>query len=319
MTDVIIVLTKPGKDAAYYQELIARQTKPVHELILVRAPGAVSGGGSGDPGALPVKEVTAVFDALGYLLTQGVKASRADTFLFLHEDVTLVSEELLEKLAGALSDTTAMAFSRTLPGEKQTRIRDAYQAFYQPGTSEERTERTLFRKGFLQFDTGDSAILLTRTALEQAGGFEAEALVSPFSIIAAELFYQKKTLHYEADAAVVRKPDSASPAAVFHRAFDLSAAMRAHVQIFGLSWRYSYKDEKLHRHPVILLTRPGIYTKKLAFSLRMLCGQGRIHLAVPLLFLYLLELLGNALGSGAHLLPVKIARLFSAHKAWFTD
>ena len=320
MTDVIVVSTKPGKDASYYAEILANQTRPYEKLIIVRAPGcnAETDAFRADDGNRTVI-LQAEFASAGYLLTQGAGASSAGCLLFLREDVSAVSENLIEVLEGTLSGETAMAFARTMPGEKMTRIRDAYQAYLNPAESEDRTAYTLFRKGILQFYTGGSAVMLTREALALSGGFEAEALVDPFSVIAAELFYLGKTLRYEAEAIAARKPESASPASVFHRAFDLSAGMRAHVQIFGLFRRYDYKDEKLHKHPVILMTRPGVYTAKFGYAARMLAKQGRIWTLPALLFLLLLELLGNALGYGFHLWPTGLSRWFSGHRSWFSD
>ena len=339
MTDAIVISTKPGKDASYYAEILAKQTSPIGRLIIVRAPGCEAETdvfpavrGDMEDKSLEENEVIRAnlsvpetlvlkssFASVGYLLTQGVKAASSDTLLFLNEDVQIVDEQLTERLCAALSEETAMAFSRTLPGEKSTRIRDAYQAFLNPPASEDRTAYTLFRKGILQFYTGGSAVMLTREALTLAGGFDAEALVDPFSIVAAELFYLGKTLHYDADAVAARKPKSASPAAVFHRAFDLSAGMRAHLQIFGLFRRYDYKDAVLHKHPVILMTRPGVYTAKFGFAVRMLSKQGRIYAIPALLFLLLLELLGNALGYGFHLWPTGLSRFFSGHRSWFSN
>ena len=321
MTDVIVISTKPGRDAACYAEILAKQTSPIEKLIIVRAPGcsAETDAFQTADGGIKTQILQSEFASAGYMLTQGVRASSSDRLLFLSEDAGAVSDELTEKLGQALTDETAMAFARTLPGEKSTRIRDAYQAFLNPPVSEDRTACNLFKKGILHFFTGGSAVMLTREALALAGGFDAEALTDPFSIVAAELFYLGKTLRYEADAVVSRKPKSASPAAVFHRAFDLSAGMRAHVQIFGLFRRYDYKDAALHKHPVILMTRPGVYTAKFGYSVRMLARQGRVYAVPALLFLLILELLGNALGYGFHLWPTGLSRFFSGHRSWFSN
>ena len=326
MTDVIVISERQGKDASYYAEILAKQTKPIEKLIIVRAPGCCAETDVFEAVCEDKKEagpkimiLKSEFASEGCLLTQGVKASSSDCLLFLDEDIRAASDDLIEKLSQALENGAAMAFPRTMPGEKCTRIRDAYQAFLNPEVSEDRTAYTLFRKGILQFYTGGSAVMISRDALDLSGGFDAEALVDPFSIIAAELFYLGKQLRYEADAAVSRRPLSASPAAVFHRAFDLSAGMRAHVQIFGLFRRYDYKDAVLHKHPVILMTRPGVYTAKFGFAVRLLSKQGRVYTVPALLFLLLLELLGNALGFGFHLWPTGLSRFFSGHRSWFSD
>ena len=212
MTDVIVISTKPGRDAACYAEILAKQTSPIEKLIIVRAPGcsAETDAFQTADGGIKTQILQSEFASAGYMLTQGVRASSSDRLLFLSEDASAVSDELTEKLGQALTDETAMAFARTLPGEKSTRIRDAYQAFLNPSVSEDRTACNLFQKGILHFYTGGSAVMLTREALALAGGFDAEALTDPFSIVAAELFYLGKTLRYEADAVVSRIKENES-------------------------------------------------------------------------------------------------------------
>ncbi len=319
MTDVIIISTKPGKPASYYAEILAKQTVPAGRLIIVRAPGCSAETDGFQASQDNIEIVSSRFDAEGYLLTLGVRASSGEDLLFLNEDVLQVPDDLIERLAGAVSEEMPMAFARTLPGEACTRIRDAYQAFLNPEEPETRTRNTLFRKGFLQFYTGGSAVMITREALREAGGFEAEIPLDPFSVPAAELFYLGRDLFYAADTAVVRKPESASPAAVFHRAFDLAAGMRAYAQIFGLSWRYAFKDEKRHRHPVILMTRAGFYTAKFTFSAKLLLKKGRFWTLPALLFLMLLELSGDLFGGIFHLLPTGLSRYLSGKRSWFSD
>ncbi|MBQ6551883.1 MAG: hypothetical protein IJL78_10800 [Lachnospiraceae bacterium] len=329
MTDVIIISTKPEKKASYYAQILSGQTVSPERLILVRAPmeNAGKGGFSAQDGqeerdegtGIPCVAIGARENAPGYLLTLGIRASSSESLLFLHEDVTALSPGLIEKLTEAVREGAGMAFSRTVPGKPAVRIRDAYQAFYNPETSELRTEETLFRKGFLQFVTGDSAVMVTRDALERSGGFPLEMLVSPFSMTAAEVFYEKKALFYEAEETAVREPESASLKAVFHNAFDLAAGMQAYSQTFGLYHKYYFKDKKKHKHPVILMSRPAMYTKKLFFSARMLSKAGRPYKVPGLVFLYLTELLADLLGNKFQLLPVKLSRAFSGQRAWFSD
>jgi rhamnosyltransferase len=103
----------------------------------------------------------------------------ADFLVFMTQDAVLANDEALAQLCSALEDNTVgAAYGRQLPREEAGLIERHGRLFNYPPLSEVRSIENRRQLGFRAAFFSNSFAVYRRTALEQAGGFPSDAIVS---------------------------------------------------------------------------------------------------------------------------------------------
>lgn len=266
--DVIIPVYKPGKELFALLDRLESQSVPVHKIILMNTEEKyfreLVQDGAGFQEKYPNVEVhhlrKAEFDH-GGTRRRGVEYSRAEVFLCMTQDAMPVDAFLVERLAGELSEDTAAAYARQLPGPGCSELERASRSFNYPAWSRRKTAGDLEKLGVKTYFCSNVCAAYRRDLYDKLGGFLEHTIFNEDMIYAAGAVKAGYAVVYAAEAQVIHS-HSYSNRMQLRRNFDLGVSQADHPEIFGAvaseqegkrlvaeTWRYLRRQGQLYRFP----------------------------------------------------------------------
>lgn len=265
--DVIIPIYKPGAGIFSLLDRLEAQTVPVNKIILMNTGEAYFRELTDEaefaeryPNA-EVHHVTREEFDHGGTRHQGVEYSDAEIFLCMTQDALPVDSCLVERLTAHLSENTAAAYARQLPGEDSSEFERASRHFNYPEESRRKTLDDLGSMGIKTFFCSNVCAAYRRDIYDKMGGFIRHTIFNEDMIYAAGAVKAGYAVFYEAQARVLHS-HSYTNWQQLRRNFDLGVSQADHPEVFaGISsesegkrlviqtWEYLKRQNKRHRFP----------------------------------------------------------------------
>lgn len=266
--DVIIPVYKPGKELFDLLDRLEGQTVPAHKIILMNTEEEyfreLVQDMAGFQERYPNAEVHHLrkeeFDH-GGTRRRGVEHSEAEVFLCMTQDAVPADAFLVERLAGNLSEDTAAAYARQLPGPDCSELERASRSFNYPPQSRRKTAGDLESMGIKTFFCSNVCAAYRRDIYEKLGGFQEHAIFNEDMIYAAGAVKAGYAVAYTAEAEVIHSHNYTNRMQL-RRNFDLGVSQADHPEVFGTvaseregkrlvaeTWKYLRRQGRLRRFP----------------------------------------------------------------------
>ncbi len=236
--DVIIPLYKPGKELFTQLELLAEQTVPVRQIILMNTEEKYFQQLIYGSRKLDRYKNVRVFHLSrrefdhGGTRRMAVKKSQAGIFVMMTQDAVPADRNLLERLTARLEEEkVAAAYARQLPREEAGILERLTREFNYPPQSCIRSQEDLPKFGIKTYMCSNVCAAYRRDVYEELGGFVRHTIFNEDMIYAAGAVKAGYRIAYEAEACVLHSHNYTN-CQQFHRNFDLGVSQAQHPEVF---------------------------------------------------------------------------------------
>lgn len=237
--DVIIPTYKPDRAFLELMEKLARQTVPVHQIIIMNTEQKYFDRLTyGTPFSKQYKNVLVKhlskreFDH-GRTRNSGVRLSDAEVFIMMTQDAVPADEMMVEELLkGLAQENVAVAYARQLAKESASEAEKFTRNFNYPEEKTVKTEADIERLGIKTFFCSNVCAAYRRDIFDALGGFIKHTIFNEDMIFAAAAVHAGYGIAYQPDAKVFHSHDYTN-LEQFRRNFDLGVSQAQHPEVFS--------------------------------------------------------------------------------------
>ncbi len=232
--DVVIPVYKPGKKLEKLLTMLAGQSVPPGEIILMNT-GEVTFPKRLlhiHPHTRLYQVETEEFDH-GGTRKQAAGYSRADYLLYMTQDAVPADTLLVERLLESFADPQVKAaYARQLPEEGCRELERYTRNFNYPSRSRVKTREDLKELGIKAFFCSNVCAMYEKKTFEELGGFVTHTIFNEDMIYGGGLLQAGYAIAYAAEAQVIHSHNYTAMQQ-FHRNFDLAVSQAEHPEVFG--------------------------------------------------------------------------------------
>jgi rhamnosyltransferase len=241
--DVIIPLYRPGKELFLLLDILSRQTKKVHKIILMNTEEKyfeqlVYGSRSLEKykNIIEVSHISKREFDHGRTRRLAVRKSTADIFVMMTQDAVPCDDTLIEKLTAPIINDSegriAVSYARQLPGSDSSVLEQFTRKFNYPEQSCIKTKSDIDKLGIKTFFCSNVCAAYRRDVYDKLGGFVHKTIFNEDMIYAAGAIEAGYYIAYAADAEVVHSHNYTCRQQ-FKRNFDLGVSQEENAWIFS--------------------------------------------------------------------------------------
>ena len=302
--DVIIPVYKPGQELFELLGMLAKQTVPVQNIIIMNTEEKYFQQLVYGRRFLQEYKNVRVFHLSkkefdhGGTRRRGVRKSDADIFVMMTQDALPADERLIEELTAALKDKTAVSYARQLPAPNCRETEKIARLFNYPPKSRIKTAEDIQELGIKTYFCSNVCAAYRRDIYEELGGFPGHTIFNEDMIYAAGAIRAGYAVAYEAKARVIHSHNDTC-IELFRRSFDLGVSQAQYRQVFqGIS--SESEGKKLILETSRILWRDHVPWKLPGFYIQCFCRYA-----------------GYLLGRRYEKLPRKWVLAFTANKEYW--
>lgn len=236
--DVIIPTYKPTDKLKKLMQMLQKQTRPVHRIILInteekhfqhffygtRFLEKFSN--------LTVRHISKYEFDHGATRRLGVSISDADYFICMTDDAMPMDENLVERLLLPLeSGEAAVSYARQCTGNKCSEIERFTRTFNYPAKSSLKSKEDLPKLGIKTYFCSNVCAAYNRKIYDELGGFVLQTIFNEDMIYAAKVIEHDYKIAYVAEAKVIHQHHY-SNLQQLKRNFDLGVSQAKHPEVF---------------------------------------------------------------------------------------
>lgn len=237
--DVIIPTYKPTEKLKKSLTMLAKQTYPVHQIILINTEEKhFSNFFYGSRFLEQFKNLTVrhiskyEFDH-GGTRRFGVSLSNADYFICMTDDAVPQNTELVEQLLVPLeSGDAVLSYARQCTAKKCSEAERFTRLFNYPKESCLKTKEDLPNLGIKTYFCSNVCAAYNREVYEQLGGFVRQTIFNEDMLYAAKVIQAGYGIAYQAEAKVIHQHKYTNSQQL-HRNFDLGVSQAKHPEVFA--------------------------------------------------------------------------------------
>ena len=242
LVDVIIPVYKPKKKLKHLLAMLAAQTYPIHQVILINTErqywneeemSAVIP----DNLDVVVRHISKQEFDHGATRHLGMEMSKGDIAVCMTDDAVPADKELISHLVRAFKqtgpegETVIEAYARQLPDKDCGFVERYTRSFNYPETSRIKTAKDLEKLGIKTFFASNVCCAYRRDLYFKQGGFIRKTIFNEDMIFAGKAIQDGSAIAYAADAKVIHSHNYTG-IQQFKRNFDLAVSQADHPEIF---------------------------------------------------------------------------------------
>lgn len=243
LVDVIIPVYKPGKKFKHLLRMLAVQTFPVHQVIIINTEKKYwvqEGMDEAMPEGLSVmiRHISKEEFDHGATRHMAMKLSGGDIAVCMTDDAVPADKYLLENLVRAFGqtgpgkETVIQAYAKQLPDKKCGVIECYTRSFNYPDNSQIKTKKDLKALGIKTYFASDVCCAYRRDLYFSQGGFIRRTIFNEDMIFAGKAIQSGYAVAYIANARVIHSHNY-TYMEQFRRNFDLAVSQADHPEVFA--------------------------------------------------------------------------------------
>lgn len=243
LVDVIIPVYKPGKKFRHLLKMLAVQTCPVHQVIIINTEEKYWNQAEMDE-IIPenisviVQHISKEEFDHGATRHMAMELSEGDIAVCMTDDAVPADKNLIENLIKPFSQTgpgkeaVIQVYARQLPNKDCGFIERYTRSFNYPNSSRIKTKKDLESLGIKTYFASDVCCAYRRDLYFSQGGFIQKTIFNEDMIFAGKAIQSGYAVAYAADAKVIHSHNY-TYIEQFRRNFDLAVSQADHPEVFA--------------------------------------------------------------------------------------